>query len=99
MQKRRDPLRAVGRIVLAVAIAGATAGLASFALYEGLEVISSDTSVDMSLISLGAAATAVVLGFPLRNRLRAARDGMFVGLATIGGWFLLLVYALGQDTP
>jgi hypothetical protein len=103
MQKRHDQraraLRAVGQIILGAAIAGAAAGLASFALYEGLDVISSDASVDMSLVSPGAAAIAAILGFPLRNRLRSARDGMFVGLATLGGWFLLLVYALGQDTP
>jgi hypothetical protein len=67
---------------VAVRVGGA-AGLASFALYEGLGVITTDTSVHMSLVSLGA----------------AARDGMFVGLATLGAWFLLLVYALGQDTP
>ncbi len=66
---------------------------------DGLGLIASDTSVDMTLASLGAAATAVILGFPLRNRIRLARDGMFVGLASIGAWFLLVVYALGQDTP
>jgi hypothetical protein len=50
-------------------------------------------------VSLGAAAGAVLLGLTLRRRAGLARDGMFVGLATLGGWFLLLVYALGQDTP
>lgn len=89
----------IGRIVLAVAIVGGAAGLASFALYEWLDVISSDTSVDMSLVSVLAAAAAVILGFALRKRARSARDGMFVGLATLGGWFLLIAYALGQDTP
>ena len=89
----------MGRIVLAVAIIGGAAGLAGFALDEGLGVISSQTSVDLGLVSLGAAATAVIIGFPLRTRLRHARDGMFVGLATLGAWFLLLVYALAQDTP
>jgi hypothetical protein len=89
----------MGRIVLVVAIIGGATGLASFALDEGLGVISLHTSVDMGFVSLGAAATAVIIGFPLRTRLRYARDGMFVGLATLGAWFLLLVYALGQDTP
>jgi hypothetical protein len=89
----------IGRILLGVAIAGATVGVASFALYEWLDVISFDAAFDMGFISMGAAAAVVVLGYPLRNRHRVARDGMFVGLATLGGWFLLFVYALGQDTP
>ena len=89
----------MGRIVLGLGIAGGAAGLASFALYEWLGVISSNTSADLALVSLGAAAAAVVVGFGLRDRARLARDGMFVGLATFGGWFLLLFYALSQDTP
>jgi hypothetical protein len=92
-------MQKLGRIVLGLAIVGGAAGLASFALYEGLGVITTDTSVDMSLVSLGATAGAVLLGFALRRRAKLARDGMFVGLATLGAWFLLLVYALGQDTP
>jgi hypothetical protein len=92
-------MQKLGRIVLGLAIVGGAAGLASFALYEGLGVITTDMSVDMSLVSLGATAGAVLLGFALRRRAKLARDGMFVGLATLGAWFLLLVYALGQDTP
>jgi hypothetical protein len=92
-------MQKLGRIVLGLAIVGGAAGLASFALYEGLGMITTDTSVDISLVSLGAAAGAVLLGFALRRRAGHARDGMFVGLATLGAWFLLLVYALGQDTP
>ena len=92
-------MQKLGRIVLGLLIVGGAAGLASFALYERLGVITTDTSVDMSLVSLGAAAGAVLLGFALRRRAGLARDGMFVGLATLGAWFLLLVYALGQDTP
>lgn len=103
MQKRHDrrarALHALGRVILGTAIAGGVAGLTGFALYEGLDVVSSDTAVDMSLVSMGAAAAAAILGLPLGNRLRSARDGMFVGLATLGGWFSLLVYALAQDTP
>jgi hypothetical protein len=89
-------MQKLGRIVLGLAIVGGAAGLASFALYEGLGMITTDTSVDMSL---GAAAGAVLLEFALRRRAGHARDGMFVGLATLGAWFQLLVYALGQDTP
>jgi hypothetical protein len=92
-------MQKLGRIVLGLTIVGGAAGLASFALYEGLGVITTDTSVEMSLASLGAAAGAVLVGFALRRRAGRARDGVFVGLATLGAWFLLLVYALGQDTP
>jgi hypothetical protein len=42
----------MGRIVLGLAIVGGAAGLASFALYEGLGVITTETSVDMSLVSI-----------------------------------------------
>lgn len=89
----------MGRVVLGLAVVAGVASLASFGLYEWLGVISSDTSVELGLVSLGGAAGAVILGFALRRRAALARDGMFVGLATLGGWFLLLVYALGQDTP
>jgi hypothetical protein len=99
MQKRWPLEVVVGRVVLALAIVGGIAGLASFVLYEGLDVISSNTSVELGLVSLGAAGGAAILGFALRRRAALARDGMFVGLATLGAWFLLVVYALGQDTP
>lgn len=92
-------MQKLGRIVFGLAIVGGAAGLASIALSEGLGVITTDTAVDMSLVSIGAAGGAVTLGFALRRRAGLARDGMFVGLATFGAWFLLLVYALGQDTP
>jgi hypothetical protein len=91
--------RAVGWVVLGVALVGIAAGLASLALDQGLGMITADTSADMVLVSLGVAAVAVLIGFALRRYARRARDGMFVGLATLGGWFLLLVYALSQDTP
>ena len=89
----------MGRILVGAAIVGVAAGLASLGLYEGLAAITSDTSADLGLVSVGAAAGAAIVGFALRRRVRFARDGMFVGLATLGAWFLLLVYALAQDTP
>jgi hypothetical protein len=94
--KKEDSL---GWIVVGGAAVGIAAGLAGFALYEGLGVISVDTAVDLSLLSLCASAGAVIVGFALRRRVRFAHQGMFLGLATLGGWFLLFVYALGQDTP
>jgi hypothetical protein len=71
---------------------------AAAALYE-LDAISSETSAGLGLVSLGAAVASLVAGFPFRPRIRLARDGMFVGLTTLGAWFLILVYALAQDTP
>jgi hypothetical protein len=78
----------MGWVVLVVAIGSGLTGLAGVALYE-LDAISSGTSADMGLLSLGGALASVALGFPLR-RLRPARGGMFVGLATLGAWFLVL---------
>jgi len=88
----------MGRIVLGVAIASALLGLGSFALDEA-DSISPNSSADLGLASLGSAAAAALVGFGMRRRIRLAREAMFVGLATLGGWFLVLVYALGQDTP
>jgi hypothetical protein len=88
----------MGRVLVAVGILSALFGLAAEALYAA-NAISSDTSADLGLVSLGSAAIAAILGFALRRRIRLAREGMFVGLATLGGWFLVLVYALSRDTP
>jgi hypothetical protein len=85
----------VGFVVLAVAILSGICGVAFAALY-GVDAISANTSANVGIVSLGAAATAVLSGFATRRRWRAAREGMFVGLATLGAWFLLLVYALGR---
>jgi hypothetical protein len=85
----------MGWVVLVVAIGSGLTGLTSAALYEP-DAISSDTSADIGLLSLGGALASVAVGFPLR-RVRLARDGMFVGLATLGTWFLVLFYALAQD--
>jgi hypothetical protein len=85
-------------MVVGLGVAGVVAGVASFAL-DAIDVVSPDTAADLGLISLGAATAAVVIGFVGRRRVRLAREGMVVGLATLGGWFLLLVYALSQDTP
>jgi uncharacterized membrane protein (UPF0136 family) len=85
----------VGFVVLAVAIFSGICGVAFAALYE-VDAISSNTSANVGIVSLGAAGTAVLSGFATRRRWRAAREGMFVGLATLGAWFLLLVYALGR---
>jgi hypothetical protein len=88
----------MGQIVLVVAIGVGLAGVAAVALSEA-GAISSDTSADIVVVSLAATVAIVVVGFVLRRRFRVARDGMFVGLATLGAWFLLLMYALAQDTP
>jgi hypothetical protein len=84
--------------MLGVAILSALSGFGAFALYEA-EAISSNTSANFGLVSLGSALAVAVIGFGIRRRVRLAREAMFVGLATLGAWFLLLVYALGRDTP
>jgi hypothetical protein len=91
-------MKHMGRVVVAVAILGAVLGVAAVAANE-VNAISANTSADIALISLAVTSTAVVAGFAMRRRWRGARDGMYVGLATLGAWFLLLLYALGVDTP
>jgi len=86
----------MGRIVLGLAVPGGAVGLAGLALYFGLNVISPETAVKLILASLAASAAAVVIGFLLRRRARLAHEGMFVGLATLGAWFLLFVLAFSQ---
>ncbi len=87
----------MGRVLLGVAIASLVAGFGVLLL----EAVDSDVDrgANLGVLSLGLATAAVVLAFPLRRRIRFAREAMFVALATLGGWFLLLVYALGRDTP
>jgi hypothetical protein len=88
----------VGRLVLALAILGVILGVAALGPYE-IDAISANTSANLGLVSLAATAIAVVGGFAMRHRWRAARDGMYVGLATFGAWFALVFYALAVDTP
>lgn len=92
----RIVLSLMGRIVLGLAIAGGVIGVGGIALSEWLGVISVDTAVDLSFVSVAVSAAAVIFGFVLRRRARLAHEGMFVGLATLGGWFLLLIYGLSQ---
>jgi hypothetical protein len=82
--------------VLGLAIVGGAVGLASLALYFWLGVISPETAVSLTFVSLGASAAAVMIGFVLRHRVRLAHEGMFFGLATLGAWFLLFVYAFSR---
>ena len=86
----------MGRLVLGLAIAGGAVGLAALALYFGLGVVSPDTAVSLIFASLATSAAAVITGFALRRRARLAHEGMFFGLATLGAWFLLFVYAFSQ---
>ena len=88
---------AVGRVLVAVAIASWVAGVG--VLITELVHDDSDAGVTLGVASVCLAAGASVLGFLLRGRVRRAREAMFVGLAALGGWFLLIVYALGRDTP
>jgi hypothetical protein len=87
----------VGRVLLGVGIASWLAGLGVLLL----EAASSDLDKGGNLIvaSLALAVVASALGFLGRRRIRLAREAMVVGLTALGAWFLLLVYALGRDTP
>ena len=87
----------VGRVLLGVGIAGWLAGLGVLLL----EAVSSDLDKGGNLIgvSLGLAAVASALGFLGRRRIRLAHEAMVIGLSALGAWFLLLVDALGRDTP
>ena len=88
----------MGTVLVGVAILGAVCGVASVVPYEG-DAISSDTLAELGVASLYTALAVTLIGFLLRKRVSRARDAMFVALATLGAWFLVLVYALGRDTP
>lgn len=88
----------MGRILLSIAIASAIVAIGSYGLYEA-DAIDADTDADIALGTLAATAAVVVVGFVGRRRIRLAREAMFVGLATLGGWVLLFFYAFSQDTP
>lgn len=93
----RVTLAPVGTVLVGVAILGAVCGVASVVPYEG-DAISSDTLAELGVASLYTALAVTLIGFLLRKRVSRARDAMFVALATLGAWFLVLVYALGRDT-
>ena len=93
----RARLGLVGRALVAVAVASWLAGLG--VLVTELVNDDSDAGANLGVASVCLAAGASVLGFLLRRRVRRAQDAMVLGLAALGGWFLLIVYALGRDTP
>lgn len=84
--------------MLAVAILGAVLGI-GFAGLDQIGAVSSNTAANLGLVSLGCAVVATLVGRSIRHRARLANEGMYVGLATLGGWLLLVLYALAQDTP
>ena len=92
-------------IALAVAVVGAAAGLASFALYQA-DLVGVETSAILGVVSILCAVFAIPIGV-LGRRWAGRRSqqsvlGQAAGLiggGTLTGWFLALVYALSQDTP
>ena len=89
----QETLALVGRVLVGVAVASWLCG-AGLVLADD-----SNTGANFGVASILLAAGVAVIGFLLRKRVRLAREAMFVGLAALGGWFLVFFYALGNDTP
>ena len=102
----------VGRVVflvcaggLLVALVGAAAGLGSVTLWE-TELISTDSSATLGVVSILCALGAVALGIIgwrwAERRGEPSVLGQAAGLiggTTLLAWFAVLFYALSQDTP
>lgn len=87
---------------LAVAITGAIAGLASFALYEE-DLIGADASATLIAVSVLFAVAAIPIGLVARSLAsRRGREptlalsGVFLGLGTLFTWFVVVTVALGR---
>jgi hypothetical protein len=90
---------------LSVAVIGAVAGLGSGALYEA-DLLSADTSANLGIASILCALVAIPIGVVgwrwAKRRSQQPVLGQAAGLiggGTLAAWFLVLVYALSQDTP
>jgi hypothetical protein len=99
----------VSVVALVVAAVGVVAGLGVF-LYEagalGTKVIGANGAANLGVASILSSLIAVPIGFV--GWRWAARRGQesglgktatLVGVGTFGSWFVLVVYALGRDTP
>jgi hypothetical protein len=84
------------------AIAGIVAGLGAYVLYSA-DLISSDTSANLIIVSLLSSLVAVTIGFPASRRANAhnrkddvAEWGMVLALSTFVVWFVVVAVALGK---
>jgi hypothetical protein len=91
-----------GVVALGTAITGAVAGLASYVLYEA-ELIGADAGANLIIVSVLGAVAAVLLGL-VAWRLatsggrdaRVALSGLWLGVGTLGAWFVVVTVALGK---
>jgi hypothetical protein len=91
-----------GVIALGTAIAGAVSGLASYMLYEA-ELIGADAGANLIIVSVLGALAAVPIGvIAWRLARRGGRDtrialsGLWLGVGTLGSWFVVVTVALGK---
>jgi hypothetical protein len=95
----------VSLIGLGVAVLAVVAGVASLGLGE-LEVISDDASASLGVTSILCSLIAIpigVVGWRWAERRRQqsvlGQAAGLIGWCDVRVWFVLFVYALGQDTP
>jgi hypothetical protein len=92
----------VGVASCVTAIAGASAGLGAYVLYSA-DLINSNTSANLIIVSLLCSLVAAAAGFIARRRAKAhnrqdgaAELGMVLALGTFGVWFIVVAVALGK---
>lgn len=96
----------VSVIGLVVAVVAAVAGLSWLGLGVGLDAISDNTAANLGVVSILCSLIAIpigVIGWRWAERRRQqsvlGQAAGLIGGATFAAWFILFVYALGQDTP
>lgn len=84
------------------AITGIGAGLSAYVLYSA-DLISSNTSANLIIVSLLCSLVAATVGFIARRRAKAdnrqdgaAELGMVLALGTFAVWFIVVAVALGK---
>jgi hypothetical protein len=92
----------VGVVALLTAIVGGVAGLGSYVLYQA-DIVSSNTSANLILISLLCALIAAPVGFvgwrwaqKHRRDPVLAQAGMWLATGTLGAWLVVVAVALGK---
>jgi len=92
----------VGRASCVTAITGIVAGLGAYVLYTA-DLISSNTSANLIIVSLLCSLVATTIGFIARRRGKArnhpdsaAELGIILALGTLGVWFIVVAVALGK---
>ena len=96
------PATIVGVIAVLTAIAGIVVGLGAYALYEA-ELIGVDASANLGIASVLCSVIALPIGLVSSQWAKRrgqepvlGQAGILLGVGMLGGWFVLLVYALGR---